>query len=70
MSVTHSITLSDGDAELSLSWSPDGAAAVSEGDGGQNRLALTRAEIFAISQWAGTVLNQVHFDDCEADGGD
>lgn len=68
MAIQHSITLSDGAAELTLTWSPDGAAAISEGDGGQNRLDLTRECIFGISQWAGTALNQVHFNDCESEG--
>ena len=62
MALTHSVTLADGATDLTLTWSPDGSAAISEGDGGQNRLELSRDDIFALAQWAGTVLNQIHFD--------
>jgi hypothetical protein len=61
VSLVHSVTIADGTADLTLSWSPDGATAISEGDGGQNRLELSREDIFALSQWAGTALNHVHF---------
>jgi hypothetical protein len=66
MPLTHTLTLADGAADLTLSYTPaHGAVAVSEGDGGQNRLELGRDDVFAILQWGDAVLSQMNFGERE-----
>jgi hypothetical protein len=56
---THALTLADGDADLTLVWSPDGSQATANNSAGRVDLTLTREDIFAIWQFSGTVLNTI-----------
>jgi hypothetical protein len=68
MPLTHTLNLADGTADLTLTWTPvHGGTAVSEGDGGQNRLELGRDDIFAMIQWCDAVLSQMNFGEREAE---